>query len=176
MPGFEDVLTGLGIVSNWVKQWGTPLAAIGGVSMALIQVAKNTLPWRSNFQRKTLREWLASRNGELSGAAEADLIRLTTAGDEQAFYDSDIEDICTRIKSAVAVLLDYPNLHEPLLRCLASHASQQDIECILHPPRPDWFYRELGLTRVLTSRSQTSAGCHGLWAMTELFRRRPGTT
>lgn len=139
MPGPADILTGLKVISNWVSDWGVPLAAIGSVSMALIQVAKNTLPWRSNFQRKALGEWLSSRNEELSAAAKADLIRLTTAGDDDAFYDSDIEDICTRIKSAVAVMLDYPALHEPLLRCLASPASQQDVECILHPPPPDVF-------------------------------------
>lgn len=139
MPGFDDVLTGLGKISEWVKTWGVPLAAIGSVSMALIQVAKNTLPWRSDFQRKTLRAWLKGRNEESSDSAEADLIQLTTAGDGDAFYNSDIEDICSRIKSTIAVVLDYPDLHRPLLRCLASQASKQDIESILRPPPADVF-------------------------------------
>jgi hypothetical protein len=139
MPSFDEVLIGLGKISEWVKTWGGPLAAIGSVSMALIQVAKNTLPWRSDFQRKTLQAWLARRNEKSSKEAEADLIRLTTAGDDDAFYDSDIEDICSRIKSTIAVVLDYPYFHQPLLRCLASQASEDDIESILHPPPPDAF-------------------------------------
>lgn len=134
-----DILTGLQTISGWVSKWGIPLAAIGSVSMALLQVAKTTLPWRSNFQRDRLREWLASRNNALSAAAEADLIRLTTAGDADAFYDSDIEDICMRIKSAVPLILDYPHRHNALLRCLASQDSTKDINRLLNPPAPEVF-------------------------------------
>jgi hypothetical protein len=62
---------------------------------------------------------------------ELDLIMLTTSGDADAFYSMQIEDMCDQIRKVVSVILDYPDLHLPLLVCLAGVESQDDIRKIL---------------------------------------------
>lgn len=168
----NEVINGLGTISNWVKTWALPLAAIGTVSMALLQIAKNVFPLRSSFQRRHFREWLSRSANEAadsagsaaatgdnikteesspgqpkkkskvcSGVAEHDLINLVSSGDEEAFYYLPIEDLCGQIKSVASVVLDYPSLHENLLRCLANQANAKDIYVILHPPSPEIFLK-----------------------------------
>jgi hypothetical protein len=137
----DQITKGLTTITNWVKVWAVPLAAIGTVSMALLQIAKNILPLRSAFQRKALREWLRTRGEDAAGDAEKDLIELTTAGDAEAFYNSSIEDLCGQMKGAVPVILDYPDKHEKLLRCLASEASDKDTVLLLNPPAMDLFFK-----------------------------------
>jgi len=141
-----DILTGVGAIANWVKAWAVPLAAIGTVSMALLQTAKNIFPLRSWFQRGRLRRWLGvaakSTNADVcTSKAETDLIVLATSGDEQAFYNLPIEDLCAQIRDAVPVILDYPHLHEDLFCCLASQASADDIRRLLDPPPPETFLK-----------------------------------
>jgi len=59
--------------------------------------------------------------------AEADLLRLATAGNRMAFYDLPIEQLCGQMNTASQAVLDYPERHLPLLRCLASLAEPDDI-------------------------------------------------
>jgi hypothetical protein len=139
-----EILRGLGAISDWVKSWAVPLAAIGTVSMALLQVAKNTLPLRSVFQKSRLLGWLAGRDVEAAPIAAADLIDLAAAGDDVAFYNSDIDDVCAQIKGVVPVILDYPEKHRALLLCLASDARRADIEILLKPPPADLFGKPAG--------------------------------
>jgi len=58
--------------------------------------------------------------------AEADLLRLATAGNRIAFYDLPIEKLCGQMNAASQIVLDYPDQHEALLKCLASLATPQD--------------------------------------------------
>lgn len=123
-----------------MKTWAGPLAAIGTVSMALLQVAKNALPLRSRFQLLTLRKWMGERCDDVT-TAEKDLIKLTMAGDAEAFYDSSIEDLSVQMKGAVPLILDYPDRHEALLRCLARESGPGDIDLLLSPPPADVFLK-----------------------------------
>ena len=59
--------------------------------------------------------------------AEADLLRLATAGNRIAFYDLPIEQLCGQMNTASQAVLDYPERHVPLLKCLASLAEPDDI-------------------------------------------------
>jgi hypothetical protein len=59
--------------------------------------------------------------------AEADLLRLATAGDRMAFYDLPIEQLCGQMNTASQAVLDYPERHQPLLKCLASLAEPDDV-------------------------------------------------
>ncbi|HEY6300500.1 MAG TPA: hypothetical protein VIW95_12750 [Candidatus Binatus sp.] len=65
--------------------------------------------------------------------AEADLLRLATAGNRPAFYDLPIEQLCGQMNAASQVLLDNPERHEPLLKCLASRAAPQDLKDFASP-------------------------------------------
>ena len=59
--------------------------------------------------------------------AEADLLRLATAGNRMAFYDLPIEQLCGQMNTASQAVLDYPERHHALLKCLASLAEEGDI-------------------------------------------------
>lgn len=157
-----QIMAGLTQLTNAVERWAVPLAAIGTVSMALIQAVKNATPVRNWFQRLRLRKWLmASIRGNYGGSrsvrlfrgmkesvryfrgserqerrerldllrkVEQDLISLATSGDMDAFYDLPIEGLCDQIRKIMSVVLDYPNSHELLLRCLARGVSSSDLD------------------------------------------------
>src|SRR5690242_13111953 len=109
----SDILTGVGKIADWVKAWALPLAAIGTVSMAILQTAKNVFPMRRRFQKSLLQEWLfksaadaaaLTKRKVCANCASKDLIRLSTSGDEAAFFDLPIEDLCARIRSTTTVI------------------------------------------------------------------------
>jgi hypothetical protein len=129
----------------------TAMAAVGVLSMALIQAVKDTSPIRSAFQKRFLREWLRRRSVRkfsskgISGLreppaegnlpeVERDLIRLATGGDDAAFYDLPVEQMCGQISAASQIVLEYPQWHEPLFRLLSSQARQEDVAALLSPP------------------------------------------
>jgi hypothetical protein len=106
-------------------------AAIGALSMALIQTAKDLLPVRHWFQRRYVRRWLRAKAGDAREAAdpvraEQDLVRLATAGDARAFYGLPVEQLCGQMNAAATVVLDFPATHRDLLACLAAEADAAD--------------------------------------------------
>lgn len=133
--------TGLKAISTWVTTWGIPLAAIGTISMALLQTAKNIFPLRRRFQEIRIAEWLCGRNAQSAPRAASDLVALVTAGDSDAFYNSEIEQVCGQIKNSLTAVLDYPDRHTELIACLASTASEEDIYNLFHPPDADMFLK-----------------------------------
>jgi hypothetical protein len=69
-------------------------------------------------------------NQQTASEAEADLLRLATAGDRAAFYDLPIEQLCGQMNAAAQVVLDYPARYPGLLKCLASLSSPEDREMV----------------------------------------------
>jgi hypothetical protein len=136
-----ELTDGLTTITAWVKTWGIPLAAIGTISMALLQTAKTVFPMRRRFQETRIRKWLDSRNCKSASGAETDLINLVAAGDKDAFYNSDIDAVCSEIKNSLTAVLDYPNLHRDLVDCLASTATEDDLDSLLKPPDADLFLK-----------------------------------
>ncbi len=59
--------------------------------------------------------------------AEADLLRLATAGNRMAFYDLPIEQLCGQMNTAAQAMLDYPERHQALLKCFASLAEPDEV-------------------------------------------------
>ena len=113
------------------------MAAVGVLSMAIIQTLKDMFPLRNWFQRAFLRQWLlqkfvvASRTSGQApdlAAGHRDLVRLATAGDEKALYDIPVEQMCGQINAAMQVALDYPRQHVDLLRLVAADADSADLE------------------------------------------------
>jgi len=167
----SQIIAGLGRVTSAVETWLVPLAAIGTVTMAMIQAVKNATPARNWFQRVRLRKWIMatvrgdynlgrpqrfvrrlqiwvttltgeSRKIRLSNQkshrtwvkeVETDLIGLATSGDIDAFYDLAIESLCDQMRKIMSVVLDYPQKHEKLLRCLARGVSDDDLDTVLRP-------------------------------------------
>src|ERR1700677_2812230 len=61
IPGLDNfqLEAGLKAIRGFVADWTIPLAAIGTLSMATLQTAKNLLPMREWFQRRFLQRWIA---------------------------------------------------------------------------------------------------------------------
>lgn len=137
----DQLVAGLTNITGWVKTWGIPLAAIGTISMALLETAKNIFPVRRRFQEARFCAFLKVKNCQTFEKAEQDLVDLVAAGDRFAFYNSDIDQMCSQVKNGLTAVLDYPTLHEALISCLASKASKEDIKLLFHPPHPDIFLK-----------------------------------
>jgi hypothetical protein len=122
------------------KSWASYIFAlnvIGGVTMALLQTAKDLLPIRRWFQRAQLETWFndaekrAAKNFVVKVCAckaESDLLDLAANGNEKAFYDLQIEDLCALYNAAVLVILEAPQEHQDLLKITASRAEERDIK------------------------------------------------
>jgi hypothetical protein len=120
----------------------TALAAVGILTMALIQTAKDAMPLRRWFQQWWVRRWLESQRQKAATEAEGppllnpesarrDLERLATGGDAGSLYDLPIEQLCAQINAAALIVLDYPWRHVDLLRCLAVGVGWSDLEALL---------------------------------------------
>jgi hypothetical protein len=127
-------------VSKNMLSFASAMAAVGVLSMAIIQTLKDMLPLRNWFQQRYLLDWLTRKAGEAEGnsvprpdvgIALRDLVRLATAGDGKALYDLQIEQMCGQMNAAMQVVLDYPAEHSDLLRCMAALARPSDIEELL---------------------------------------------
>jgi hypothetical protein len=123
----------------------TALAAVGVLSMALLQTAKDLFPLRRWFQAARVRAWLRAQAAQappIPGAAvnadtaEADLIRLATSGDRAALFDLPIEQVTGQINAAGRIVLDFPWEHEHLFRCLAAQANADDVRKLIESRPP----------------------------------------
>ncbi|TAL17856.1 hypothetical protein EPN96_03625 [bacterium] len=147
-------------IAEQLTKMAMAMAAVGVLSMALIQTAKDILPLRRIFQTWKVREWLGNETGpyrlelelfrsnatqskdSLRGdnflkIAEKDLLKLSTAGDPMALYSLPIEQLCGQLNAAAQVVLDYPWEYPELLGCLSTHARIDDMRLLWRQPSPD---------------------------------------
>jgi hypothetical protein len=162
-----QVKNGLGDIANTAAHWVIPIAAVGSVSMAVIQAVKNQTPVRNWYQRYRIRRWiLASIRENYSRSwftrvktdlrirfsletkartcekkwltsLEQKLILLCTSGDTEAFYDLPIDGLCDQIRKVISVIIDNPGPHKDLLALLARGASAEDIRLLLNAQEAD---------------------------------------
>lgn len=136
---------GLSAATGSVSGFLTAMAALGTISMALLQAAKDAFPLRRWFQRSWLRDWMARASVPPRGteppkltwgaqAAETQLVELSTAGDARAFFELPVEQLCGQMLSAAHVAVDYPDKYRDLLLCLAHSARGTDVSAVLNPP------------------------------------------
>ncbi len=132
----------------------TAMAAIGVLTMALLQALKNMLPILRWYQRWRIERWLKKRAGAAPNVtapqgqgdgtqfnqrpdckkAQNSLIRLATDGDADAFFELQIEQLCGQMNAAVQVLLDDPNSDADLMRCLAAQCRPEDLWWMFNRP------------------------------------------
>ncbi len=127
-------------VANWVGRFLLAFAAIGALTMAIIETIKELTPIRPWFQRRALRQWLglppASQTAAGSKKAIADdatleqLIDLATAGDAAALFALDTERLAGQLNAAATLALDYPKEYRSLLKRLAPLATDTDMEAL----------------------------------------------
>ncbi len=138
-------------VSSGFVDYLTTIGAIGVVTMALIQTAKDMLPLRRWFQRRRFREWLVEGVGEAGApdrsatlaargdhgtvaldadAAERRIVSLATDGDRDALYTLPMEQMCGQISAALQVVLEYPARDRNVVAIVASQAAPGDLAAL----------------------------------------------
>lgn len=112
-------------------------AAIGALTMAILQTAKDQTTWRRSFNRGKTATWLGEsvepdKNGtEPPHPALDALVGLATAGDGDALFDLEIERVAGLIAAAGGIVVDYPQKYPALFSRLAVGARQADVEKLL---------------------------------------------
>jgi hypothetical protein len=128
------------VIAGGLYKYAAALAAVGLVSMAIIQTVKDMLPTRRWFQDWRVRTWLrdqAAKAPSIPGGppiqkvAEDDLVTLATSGDRAALFDLPIEQVSGLMNAASQIVLDFPPDHRDLLLCLAAQARPEDLELLL---------------------------------------------
>lgn len=150
-PVYAVLQAGTSSLSFGFVDYLTTISAIGVITMALIQTAKDMLPIRRWYQRRRFRAWLADgvreaavpdRSAVLFGqpagrqqpdaaAAEARLVSLATDGDAHALYDLPIEQMCGQINAALQVVLEYPADDPNLVAIVGSRANAADLAMLI---------------------------------------------
>lgn len=128
------------------------LAAVGGLSMAFVQVLKDIGPFRQWFNRGFLGTWFQQRlggehprrrvlgwvrrrsqNASLEQGVDGalrELVDLAAGGSELALLDLPVEQLCGQLNSASQVALEYPGRFPHLFDVLVSGAAAGDVAVI----------------------------------------------
>ena len=138
-------------VSSGFVDYLTTIGAIGVITMALIQTAKDMLPLRRWFQRRRFRRWLVEGVGEAGApdrsatlaargdegavaldarAAERRVVSLATDGDADALYTLPVEQMCGQISAALQVVLEYPARDRNVVAIVASQSAPGDLSAL----------------------------------------------
>lgn len=117
----------------------TALAAVGILSMALLEIWKALRHPRRAFQRENFEAWIKSRAAETGRDAEKalkNIVNLATAGNQDALYDLPVERFTGQVSAAVQMALAYPGRYPDIVGIMAHKAEPNDINTCLGP-RPD---------------------------------------
>jgi hypothetical protein len=136
------------IGTNIVKTL-TFLAAVGSLSMALVQVFKDLAPIRQRFNHTFLWNWYIERlfikpphtrrnyglRLENSGSNRVELafnetVMLATGGHWHALMDLSVEQLCGQLNSAAQIALEYPLRYRNFYDVLVAGADPGDIEIV----------------------------------------------
>jgi len=116
----------------------TALAGVGTATMAAFQMVKDLFHVRREFHRNRVRKWFQRRAAATTGVhakeAEESLVRLATAGDDDALYSLEVDKLAGQINAAARMALDSPQGNRDLIYCLAAQADSDDLTKVLNPP------------------------------------------
>ena len=147
------------------------LAAIGGLSSAIVDVIKGLTAVRMGFNRRFLLSWFNRRMDPTTEAkqkpiyglrlvrpqntgdsgtvrptesAYAQAVELATGGHERALLDLQTEQLCGQLTAAAQIAIEYPRLHPELFAVLSEGADDEDRRRVLDgkPPASDPAARE----------------------------------
>lgn len=109
------------------------MAAIGAISMAIVQICKELTPLRTRWQRAWVVDWLhkydndpdeqvnifAGRTGTSNNTSLADeLADITAGGEAECLYEQAGEELTQCVLRAAPILLDEPDRYPKLLNRL----------------------------------------------------------
>lgn len=134
---------------NLLWPMAAALAGVGVATMAILQMIKDISHLRRRFNRWQIKRWLDKRIDlakPIAPETEIDveevhkrLITLATAGDEDAFYSLNIQQLTGQLAAASQIVLDYSweEEYKALYLCFAAQALQEDVSKLLVGPPED---------------------------------------
>ena len=138
----------LNLLFGDIQNWTGYLLALAGLStltMSILQAIKDTTPARRWFQMFRLQAYLREhaaiakdQHGVAACAttAEAQIVRLSTDGDANAFYDLEIEKMCGQWNAANQIAIDSPHLYPDFFACVAARAAKDDFKLVFERRLP----------------------------------------
>jgi hypothetical protein len=132
-----DISDALGGGLRIVRDWGLPLmmalAAVGVISMALIQAFKDIVPVHATFNRSWIQDWL----GPVEGPAYQQFLQLATGGDARPLFHLPVSGLMGQVSMAVRIALLFPNdFHDLLKKLVTTTEGLKDLEAIRQAARP----------------------------------------
>jgi hypothetical protein len=102
----------LDVVAGQILDYALLLAAIGTVTMALLELIKALARWRKHFHRRQIEKWLATAAAR--NAPHEQLLLLAAGGSENAdaLYDQPTGKLMGQIQAAANVALDFPERYK----------------------------------------------------------------
>ena len=136
------------------------LAALGVLTMSILQAIKNLFYVRRLFQQKRMLWWLKTHAKEVQNnfdivlcpcELEKEIVRIAADGNRRAFYDAELDDFIKELTAAALLIIDYSRYEDKdrklaysqILAVFASNASRRDFE-ILTGALPAGVYPEFG--------------------------------
>ena len=107
-------------VSGRILDYALLLAAVGTITMALVELLKAVTRARLFFQRRMIAAWTGG-----SGAVESELLALAAGGPDSAasLYDQPSGKMMGQIQAAANVALDFPTVYPALYGFLTEGSS-----------------------------------------------------
>lgn len=107
-------------VSNRILDYALVMAAVGTVSMALLELFKAVTRGRLFFHQGMVEQWIGKK-----GSIQIELLDLAVGGSENsnAFYDQPSEKMLGQIQAAANVALDFPTVYPSLYEFLTARSA-----------------------------------------------------
>lgn len=152
----EDLQASIDLISGFVLPYAIALAAVGTISMALLEAGKRLMNSRERYHMKVIGNWISTlpedsdpNNKDLSRIkASVQLLKLTTGQSlpeepstylnllqpsftltpENSLFSLELEKMLGQIESTVELVLNSPDRYRELYRLMVLGASKEDIE------------------------------------------------
>lgn len=149
----------------------TFLAAVGSLSMALVQVFKDLAPVRQGFNYTFLWNWYVerlfgerphtrrnygirreNRSPEKVKSALNETVMLATGGHLHALMDLSVEQLCGQLNSAAQIALEYPRRYRNFYDVIVAGSDERDIEIVAAGNPDSVDYKESRQTSPLAEK------------------------
>jgi hypothetical protein len=165
------------LVANKIVAQLAFLAAVGGLSAALVKALDDLVWIKSTINRNFLKAWFAERlSGNLAllnnrekriyglrssttptrgsaGTSPLDkawsqTLELCAAGQERALTELDVDQICGQLNSAAQIVIQFPDRYRQLLNVLAAGAPSVDVAELVKAAEGSDATRTQSMTRM----------------------------
>ena len=120
LPALADAIQG---VSNHILDYALVLAAVGTVTMALIELVKAVTRGRLFFHRRMVGRWIG---GDQSAMDQLLILAVGDSASASALYDQPSEKMLGQIQAAANVALDFPTVYPAFYKLLTAGSATVD--------------------------------------------------